>query len=56
MLYFCHSPDECKEFAARMIGKKLFTKQTGEKGRICNKVKLRFIDCHFCRALHDYIY
>ena len=32
------SPQECKEFAARMIGKKLFTKQTGDKGRMCNKV------------------
>ncbi|XP_046853113.1 succinate--CoA ligase [ADP-forming] subunit beta, mitochondrial-like [Xenia sp. Carnegie-2017] len=32
------SPEECKEFASRMLGKKLFTKQTGEKGRICNKV------------------
>ncbi|XP_034279409.1 succinate--CoA ligase [ADP-forming] subunit beta, mitochondrial-like [Pantherophis guttatus] len=32
------SPEEAKEVASRMIGKKLFTKQTGEKGRICNQV------------------
>ncbi|XP_032090660.1 succinate--CoA ligase [ADP-forming] subunit beta, mitochondrial-like [Thamnophis elegans] len=32
------SPEEAKEVAARMIGKKLFTQQTGEKGRICNQV------------------
>ncbi|XP_058035345.1 succinate--CoA ligase [ADP-forming] subunit beta, mitochondrial-like [Ahaetulla prasina] len=32
------SPEEAKEVAARMIGKKLFTKQTGEKGQICNQV------------------
>ncbi|XP_070617805.1 succinate--CoA ligase [ADP-forming] subunit beta, mitochondrial-like [Erythrolamprus reginae] len=33
-----HSPEEAKEVAARMIGKRLFTKQTGEQGRICNQV------------------
>ncbi|XP_032093872.1 succinate--CoA ligase [ADP-forming] subunit beta, mitochondrial-like [Thamnophis elegans] len=32
------SPEEAKEVAAQMIGKRLFTKQTGEKGRICNQV------------------
>ncbi|XP_058035385.1 succinate--CoA ligase [ADP-forming] subunit beta, mitochondrial-like [Ahaetulla prasina] len=32
------SPEEAKEVATQMIGKKLFTKQTGEKGRICNQV------------------
>ncbi|KAL7977889.1 hypothetical protein Chor_010841 [Crotalus horridus] len=32
------SPQEAKEMAAQMIGKKLVTKQTGEKGRICNQV------------------
>ncbi|KAJ7353931.1 beta' subunit [Desmophyllum pertusum] len=32
------SPDEAKEMASRMLGKKLFTKQTGEQGRICNDV------------------
>jgi len=33
-----HRPDEAKEMASRMLGKKLFTKQTGEQGRICNDV------------------
>ncbi|EDO39934.1 predicted protein [Nematostella vectensis] len=32
------SADEAKEVASRMIGKKLFTKQTGELGRVCNEV------------------
>lgn len=32
------SPEEAKQFSARMIGKKLITKQTGEAGRICNEV------------------
>ncbi|XP_061441566.1 succinate--CoA ligase [ADP-forming] subunit beta, mitochondrial-like [Rhineura floridana] len=32
------SPEEAREIASRMIGKKLFTKQTGEQGRICNQV------------------
>ncbi|XP_043850058.1 succinate--CoA ligase [ADP-forming] subunit beta, mitochondrial isoform X1 [Dromiciops gliroides] len=32
------SPEEAKAVSAQMIGKKLFTKQTGEKGRICNSV------------------
>jgi len=32
------SPEEAKEFASKMIGSKLVTKQTGEGGRICNKV------------------
>lgn len=32
------SPEEAREVASRMIGKKLFTKQTGEKGRICQQV------------------
>ncbi|XP_078513455.1 succinate--CoA ligase [ADP-forming] subunit beta, mitochondrial [Lissotriton helveticus] len=33
-----YSPEEAKDLASKMIGKKLFTKQTGEKGRICNHV------------------
>ncbi|XP_039601176.1 succinate--CoA ligase [ADP-forming] subunit beta, mitochondrial [Polypterus senegalus] len=33
-----YSPEEVKDISSRMIGKKLFTKQTGEKGRICNQV------------------
>nr|XP_021531883.1 LOW QUALITY PROTEIN: succinate--CoA ligase [ADP-forming] subunit beta, mitochondrial [Aotus nancymaae] len=32
------SPEEAKAVSSQMIGKKLFTKQTGEKGRICNQV------------------
>uniref|UniRef100_A0A6J0U577 Succinate--CoA ligase [ADP-forming] subunit beta, mitochondrial n=1 Tax=Pogona vitticeps TaxID=103695 RepID=A0A6J0U577_9SAUR len=32
------SPEEASQVASRMIGKKLFTKQTGAKGRICNHV------------------
>ncbi|KAH0621768.1 hypothetical protein JD844_023390, partial [Phrynosoma platyrhinos] len=32
------SPEEAREISSRMIGKKLYTKQTGEKGRICNQV------------------
>ncbi|XP_051877030.1 succinate--CoA ligase [ADP-forming] subunit beta, mitochondrial-like [Pristis pectinata] len=33
-----YSPEEVRDITSRMIGKKLVTKQTGEKGRICNKV------------------
>ncbi|XP_060688904.1 succinate--CoA ligase [ADP-forming] subunit beta, mitochondrial isoform X1 [Hemiscyllium ocellatum] len=33
-----YSPEEARDISSRMIGKKLFTKQTGEKGRICNQV------------------
>lgn len=32
------SPEEVKAVSSQMIGKNLFTKQTGEKGRICNQV------------------
>ncbi|KAJ7322274.1 hypothetical protein JRQ81_018561 [Phrynocephalus forsythii] len=32
------SPQEAREVASRMIGKRLFTRQTGAKGRICNQV------------------
>ncbi|XP_077170378.1 succinate--CoA ligase [ADP-forming] subunit beta, mitochondrial [Paroedura picta] len=32
------SPEEAKDISSKMIGKKLYTKQTGEKGRICNQV------------------
>ncbi|XP_020602021.1 succinate--CoA ligase [ADP-forming] subunit beta, mitochondrial-like [Orbicella faveolata] len=38
-------PDEAKEMASRMLGKKLFTKQTGEQGRICN-------DVYICERLY----
>ncbi|XP_018320506.1 succinate--CoA ligase [ADP-forming] subunit beta, mitochondrial [Agrilus planipennis] len=32
------SPEEAEEVAGKMLGQYLVTKQTGEKGRICNKV------------------
>ncbi|KAM9206501.1 LOW QUALITY PROTEIN: succinate--CoA ligase [ADP-forming] subunit beta, mitochondrial-like [Dugong dugon] len=32
------SPEEAKAVPSQMIGKKLFTKQTGKKSRICNQV------------------
>lgn len=32
------SPTQAKEVASKMIGQYLVTKQTGEKGRICNSV------------------
>lgn len=31
-------PEEARDISSQMIGKKLFTKQTGEAGRICNQV------------------
>jgi len=42
-----HSPAEAKMFADQMIGHKLVTKQTGEKGKICNSVLL--VDRKFAR-------
>ncbi|XP_072117020.1 succinate--CoA ligase [ADP-forming] subunit beta, mitochondrial-like isoform X2 [Mobula birostris] len=33
-----YSPEQARDITSQMIGKKLFTKQTGAKGRICNKV------------------
>lgn len=35
-IYF--SPEEAEELAGQMLGDYLITKQTGEKGRICNAV------------------
>lgn len=32
------SPEEAREISSQMLGKKLYTKQTGEKGRICSQV------------------
>ncbi|XP_044278438.1 succinate--CoA ligase [ADP-forming] subunit beta, mitochondrial-like [Varanus komodoensis] len=32
------SPEEARDVASRMIGRRLFTRQTGEKGRICHQV------------------
>ena len=42
LCYCSFRPDEAKEMASRMLGKKLFTKQTGEQGRICNEVSFNF--------------
>lgn len=33
-----YSPEQARDVTSQMIGRKLFTKQTGAKGRICNKV------------------
>ncbi|CAE6530254.1 unnamed protein product [Rhizoctonia solani] len=35
-----NSPEEAKDFASKMIGSKLITKQTGAAGRVCNAVML----------------
>lgn len=34
------TPKEIKEMAAKMLGQKLITKQTGAAGRICNTVAI----------------
>jgi len=34
------SPEQAKDIAGKMIGANLITKQTGEKGRVCNAVML----------------
>lgn len=31
-------PEEARDISSQMIGRKLYTKQTGEAGRICNQV------------------
>lgn len=36
--HFSHRPEEAEDIASKMIGDYLITKQTGEKGRICNAV------------------
>ena len=36
LLHF--SAEEARDISGKMIGNKIFTKQTGEQGRICNKV------------------
>ena len=63
--WYCCSfrPDEAKEMASRMLGKKLFTKQTGEQGRICNEVSFIFfftmVSCNsilfffFCKIIYQ---
>ncbi|XP_035228741.1 succinate--CoA ligase [ADP-forming] subunit beta, mitochondrial-like [Stegodyphus dumicola] len=35
-----YSPQEAKELAAQMLGKRLVTKQTGEKGVLCKEVMI----------------
>ena len=38
---YCYcSPEEIEDFAAKMLGSRLITKQTGSRGRRCNKVRL----------------
>jgi len=39
-VHMVNSPQEAEDIAQKMIGHKLITKQTGEKGRICNAVML----------------
>ncbi|THH11777.1 hypothetical protein EW145_g412 [Phellinidium pouzarii] len=39
-VHLIDSPEQAREYASKMIGSKLITKQTGEKGRICNAVML----------------
>ncbi|TFK41349.1 succinate-CoA ligase [Crucibulum laeve] len=39
-VHMVDSPEQAKEYAEKMIGSKLITKQTGAGGRICNAVML----------------
>ncbi|KAI0762651.1 succinate-CoA ligase [Fomes fomentarius] len=39
-VHLVESPEQAKEYASKMIGSKLITKQTGAAGRICNAVML----------------
>ncbi|KAF6766204.1 succinate-CoA ligase [Ephemerocybe angulata] len=39
-VHMVNSPAEAKEYASKMIGSKLITKQTGAGGRVCNAVML----------------
>lgn len=36
-----YRPEQAKEMAQKMLGAKLITKQTGERGRVCNAVRGR---------------
>ena len=38
--YYFFRPEKVKEFASQMIGHKIFTKQTGEQGRLVSSVML----------------
>ncbi|KAG9009928.1 hypothetical protein FRB90_008068 [Tulasnella sp. 427] len=39
-VHLVDTPEQAQDIAGKMIGSKLITKQTGEKGRICNAVML----------------
>jgi len=39
-VHMINSPEQAREYASKMIGSKLITKQTGDAGRICNAVML----------------
>jgi len=39
-VHMVNSPEQAKDYAGKMIGSKLITKQTGAAGRICNAVML----------------
>ncbi|KAI5124450.1 hypothetical protein M0805_008334 [Coniferiporia weirii] len=39
-VHLINSPEQARDYARKMIGAKLITKQTGEKGRICNAIML----------------
>ncbi|KAJ4499019.1 succinate-CoA ligase [Lentinula lateritia] len=39
-VHMVDSPEQAKEYAEKMLGSKLITKQTGASGRICNAVML----------------
>lgn len=34
------SPEQAKDYASKMLGAKLITKQTGAAGRVCNAVRV----------------
>lgn len=38
LFLFLLRPEEVRDISSQMIGRKLYTKQTGEAGRICNQV------------------
>ena len=56
-VHLVSSSEEAGEIAGNMIGSKLVTKQTGEEGRICNKVyvveKLNIIKEYYFAILMD---
>ncbi|EGO04731.1 hypothetical protein SERLA73DRAFT_173926 [Serpula lacrymans var. lacrymans S7.3] len=49
-VHYINSPEQAREYASRMIGSKLITKQTGAGGRICNAVM--FAERH--ESSHEY--